>query len=139
MHIPAIAHKVNVSAFCQWHPKYIKIQQSSIFYSCCVTQDKFFQVSKYYSSSHFFLSKQLLSSQEDKRKNKYRISANSFRPWIVFSREFFTFLYCYQRSQYKQVLGRLFAPSQKSKKLSHQFRVCFELGIGILNVPPKIF
>ena len=38
-----------------------------------------------------------------------------------------------------QVLGRLFAPSQKSKKLSHHFRVCFELGIGILNVPCKIF
>ena len=38
-----------------------------------------------------------------------------------------------------QVLGRLFAPSQKSKKLSHQFRVCFELGIGILNGPRKIF
>ena len=38
-----------------------------------------------------------------------------------------------------QVLGRLFAPSQKSKKLSHQFRVCFELGIGILNAPRKIF
>ena len=38
-----------------------------------------------------------------------------------------------------QVLGRLFAPSQKSKKLSHHFRVCFELGIGILNVPRKIF
>ena len=38
-----------------------------------------------------------------------------------------------------QVLGRLFAPSQKSKKLSHQFRVSFELGIGILNAPRKIF
>ena len=38
-----------------------------------------------------------------------------------------------------QVLGRLFAPSQKSKKLSHQFRVYFELGIGILNAPRKIF
>ena len=38
-----------------------------------------------------------------------------------------------------QVLGRLFAPSQKSKKLSHHFRVCFGLGIGILNVPRKIF
>ena len=38
-----------------------------------------------------------------------------------------------------QVLGRLFAPSQKSKKLSHHFRVCFELGIGILNAPRKIF
>ena len=43
------------------------------------------------------------------------------------------------RSCYAQVLGRLFAPSQKSKKLSHQFRVCFELGIGILNAPRKIF
>ena len=40
---------------------------------------------------------------------------------------------------YPQVLGRLFAPSQKSKKLSHHFRVCFELGIGILNAPRKIF
>ena len=38
-----------------------------------------------------------------------------------------------------QVLGRLFAPSQNIKKLSHQFWVCFELGIGILNVPRKIF
>ena len=38
-----------------------------------------------------------------------------------------------------QVSGSLFAPSQKSKKLSHHFRVCFELGIGILNVPRKIF
>ena len=38
-----------------------------------------------------------------------------------------------------QVLGRLFAPSQKSKKLSHHFRVCFELDFGILNAPRKIF
>ena len=38
-----------------------------------------------------------------------------------------------------QVIGRLFAPSQKSKKLSHHLRVCFELGIGILNAPRKIF
>ena len=38
-----------------------------------------------------------------------------------------------------QVLGRLFAPSQNIKKLSHQFWVCFELGIGILNVPRIIF
>ena len=38
-----------------------------------------------------------------------------------------------------QVLGRLFAPSQKSKKLSHHFGACFELGIGILNAPRKIF
>ena len=38
-----------------------------------------------------------------------------------------------------QVLGRLFALSQNIKKLSHQFWVCFELGIGILNVPRIIF
>ena len=38
-----------------------------------------------------------------------------------------------------QVLGSLFAPSQKSKKLSHHFRVCFELVFGILNAPRKIF
>ena len=44
-----------------------------------------------------------------------------------------------QRNRRTQVLGRLFAPSQKSKKLSHHFRVCFELGIGILNAPRKIF
>ena len=29
--------------------------------------------------------------------------------------------------------------SQKSKKLSHHFRVCFELGFGILNAPRGIF
>ena len=40
---------------------------------------------------------------------------------------------------FAQVLGRLFAPSQKSKKLSHHFRVCFELDFGILNAPRKIF
>ena len=28
---------------------------------------------------------------------------------------------------------------QKSKKLSHQFQMCFELDIGILNAPRKIF
>ena len=38
-----------------------------------------------------------------------------------------------------QVLGSLFAQSQKSKKLSHHFRVCFELVFGILNAPRKIF
>ena len=37
-----------------------------------------------------------------------------------------------------QVSGSLFAPSQKSKKLSHHFRVCFELVFGILNAPRKI-
>jgi hypothetical protein len=30
----------------------------------------------------------------------------------------------------RQLIGRLFSPSQKSKKLSHPFRVCFELGMG---------
>ena len=43
------------------------------------------------------------------------------------------------KSYWTQVLGRRFDPSQKSKKLSHHFWVCFELGIGILNVPRKIF
>ena len=38
-----------------------------------------------------------------------------------------------------QVPGRLFSPSQKWQKLSHPFRVCFELGMGILNAPRKIF
>ena len=38
-----------------------------------------------------------------------------------------------------QVLGSIFAPSQKSKKLSHHFRVCFELDFGIINAPRKIF
>ena len=32
---------------------------------------------------------------------------------------------------YSQVSGSLFAPSQKVKKLSHPFRLCFELGLGI--------
>ena len=40
---------------------------------------------------------------------------------------------------FTQVLGSLFAPSQKSKKLSHHFWVCFELDFGILNAPRKIF
>ena len=38
-----------------------------------------------------------------------------------------------------QLIGRLFSPSQKSKKLSHPFRVCFELGMDILNVPRNFF
>jgi hypothetical protein len=38
-----------------------------------------------------------------------------------------------------QLPGRLSSPSQKMKKLSHPFSVCFELGIGILNPPRKIF
>ena len=38
-----------------------------------------------------------------------------------------------------QLIGRLFSPSQKSKKLSHPFRVCFQLGMGILNAPRKFF
>ena len=33
-------------------------------------------------------------------------------------------------SRFTQLIGRLFSPSQKSKKLSHPFRVCFELGMG---------
>ena len=45
-----------------------------------------------------------------------------------------TYILCYT-----QVLGSLFAPSQKIKKLSHHFRVCFELVFGILNAPRKIF
>jgi hypothetical protein len=40
---------------------------------------------------------------------------------------------------YPQLIGRLFSPSQKSKKLSHPFLVCFELGMGILNAPRKFF
>ena len=38
-----------------------------------------------------------------------------------------------------QVIGRLFSPSQKLKKWTHPFWQCFELGMGILNVPRKIF
>ena len=38
-----------------------------------------------------------------------------------------------------QVIGRLFAPSQKMKKWTQQFRQCFELVLGILNAPRKIF
>ena len=38
-----------------------------------------------------------------------------------------------------QVIGRLFSPSQKLKKWTHPFRQCFELGMGILNAPRKIF
>ena len=30
-----------------------------------------------------------------------------------------------------QLIGRLFSPSQQSKKLSHPFRVCFELDLSI--------
>ena len=30
-----------------------------------------------------------------------------------------------------QIIGRLFSPSQKVKKLSHPFRLCFELSLGI--------
>ena len=30
-----------------------------------------------------------------------------------------------------QLLGRLFSPSQKLKKWTHPFRLCFELGLGI--------
>ena len=30
-----------------------------------------------------------------------------------------------------QLIGRLFNPSQKVKKLSHPFRLCFELRLGI--------
>ena len=38
-----------------------------------------------------------------------------------------------------QVLGRLFAPSQKLKKWTQQFCQCFELVLGILNAPRKFF
>ena len=38
-----------------------------------------------------------------------------------------------------QVIGRLFAPSQKLKKWTQPFRQCFELGMGILNALRKIF
>ena len=30
-----------------------------------------------------------------------------------------------------QIIGRLFSPSQKVKKLSHPFRLCFELSLGV--------
>ena len=40
---------------------------------------------------------------------------------------------------YPQLIGRLSSPSHKMKKLSHRFWVCFELGIGVLNAPRKIF
>ena len=30
-----------------------------------------------------------------------------------------------------QLIGKLFSPSQKVKKLSHPFRLCFELGLGV--------
>jgi hypothetical protein len=43
------------------------------------------------------------------------------------------------RTRATQLIGRLFSPSQKSKKLSHPFRVCFELDMGILNAPRKFF
>ena len=46
---------------------------------------------------------------------------------------------CFFFSICTQVIGSLFAPSQKSKKLSHHFRVCLELVFGILNAPRKIF
>ena len=35
-----------------------------------------------------------------------------------------------------KLIGRLFSPSQKLKKLSHPFRLCFELGLGIHTCPP---
>ena len=38
-----------------------------------------------------------------------------------------------------QVIGRLFSPSQKLKKWTHPFWQCFELGMGTLNAPRKIF
>ena len=38
-----------------------------------------------------------------------------------------------------QVIGRLFSPSQKLKKWTHPFRLCFELGMGILNATRKFF
>ena len=41
--------------------------------------------------------------------------------------------------KYTQLIGRLFSPSQKVKKLSHPFRLCFELGFGILNPLTKFF
>ena len=37
-----------------------------------------------------------------------------------------------------QLPGSIFSPSQKRQKLSHPFRLCFELGMGILNPPDKI-
>ena len=40
---------------------------------------------------------------------------------------------------FSQVIGRLFAPSQKLKKWTQPFRQCFELVFGILNAPRKIF
>ena len=41
--------------------------------------------------------------------------------------------------KYTQLIGRLSSPSQKLKKWTHPFRLCFELGIGILNVPRNFF
>ena len=38
-----------------------------------------------------------------------------------------------------QVIGRLFSPSQKLKKWTQRFRLCFQLGMGILNAPRKFF
>ena len=38
-----------------------------------------------------------------------------------------------------QVIGRLFSPSQKLKKWTQRFRLCFQLGMGILNSPCKFF
>ena len=38
-----------------------------------------------------------------------------------------------------QVPGSLFSPSQKRQKLSHPFRLCFELGMGILNPTDTIW
>ena len=38
-----------------------------------------------------------------------------------------------------QVPGRLSSPSQKMEKLSQPFWVYFQVGIGILNAPRKIF
>ena len=42
-------------------------------------------------------------------------------------------------SSHTQVIGRLFAPSQKLKKWTQRFRQCFELVFGILNAVRKIF
>ena len=38
-----------------------------------------------------------------------------------------------------QVIGRLFSPSQKLKKLTQRFRQCFQLDMGILNATAKFF
>ena len=37
----------------------------------------------------------------------------------------------FHMTMWTQLIGRLFSPSQKLKKWTHPFRLCFELGMGI--------